>query len=112
MVLVVGTIPYMDLYTTCVGSNTRRSILRNAKMSKVINIADRTNDALMISPEQVLEQALEEVRSGTISKLMVITLDDSETNYDIGILQAGMRFNELLALTDITKNIIKEEMGY
>lgn len=81
-------------------------------MSKVINIADRTNDALMISPEQVLEQALEEVRSGTISKLMVITLDDSETNYDIGILQAGMRFNELLALTDITKNIIKEEMGY
>jgi hypothetical protein len=85
-------------------------------MSKVINIGSKTNDGTMQSPTQALQDAMEAVgKSGAFEKgkkVLILALDDTEENYSISFIQAGMKMSDCNNLCDIAKALFKEEMGY
>ena len=79
-------------------------------------MARATNNAALASPKEVLEEALDCVgkegplKNGT--KIVIMCLDDTSGDYDVGFLQAGMRMSECLALADVAKVVFMEEMGF
>ena len=85
-------------------------------MGRTINLGDSLNDARYTSPAQALNDALERIgEEGAFKKgkkLLIICLDDSEDDYYISWIQAGMRMSECVALCECTKSMFKEEMGY
>lgn len=74
-------------------------------MSDPVLMADHSNSARHISPEQVLEEALRRLRSGEwkASQLMVIALNNGDGEFDFDWLQAGMRTSEIVALLEVVK---------
>lgn len=83
-------------------------------MASVISLAEKSGNANHWTVEQMLEDLLEEVRSGrrTATKAVVLLLDDSGERYDIGYRNAGMRLSELVTLMDVAKTDVKKDMGY
>lgn len=69
-------------------------------MGKIINMSEKTNDSTFISPEQTLEEALDDLRSGrkNYQKLFIITLDDSDNKYNMGFYSAKLKATEIIAL--------------
>lgn len=81
----------------------------------VINLGEKTNNALHSSPESVLDDGLQRVMGGTWkdrSKVVVIALDDKDGDYNASWIQCGMKTSELLALFSIVQAMCLEEMGY
>lgn len=85
-------------------------------MEKVINLGQKTGIGTMQSPAQALQEALADIgKHGAFEKgkkLLILALDDTEENYSISFIQAGMRMSECNNLCDIAKALFKEEMGY
>lgn len=85
-------------------------------MSKIISMSERANNAKLTTPEQLLETALEEIRSGgqlsKVNKMIILHLDDTDCAYHVGFLQAGMLLTECNNLCDYAKTIIKGIMGF
>jgi len=85
-------------------------------MSDVISMAEHCNDGMLQSPLQILNEALDNVVNESHSfkgkKMVIIALDDSDDEYNISMIQAGMKNSEMVSLFDIAKGISKEEMGY
>lgn len=82
----------------------------------VIDLSKRTGLATMQSPKQALEQALEYIgEKGSFekgNKLLILGLDDTNENFSVSFVQAGMKMSECVALCEVAKTIFKEEMGY
>lgn len=83
-------------------------------MNDVILLGKTTCNALMISPEQVLAEVQRELKENTppLKKLIVITLNEADGHYDINWRQAGMKISEIIALLELAKHTMIEEMGY
>ncbi len=85
-------------------------------MGEVVNLGKKTRNAMMQSPSQALNDALESVgQYGAFEKgkkLLILALDDTEENYSISFIQAGMKMSDCNNLCDIAKALFKEEMGY
>ena len=84
---------------------------------KVVSFAQAIGDGTKHSPEMALNDALEDIVKGSGAfkngkKLIVICLDDTEDNYDISWIQAGMSMSECLALCDVAKARFLSQMGY
>jgi hypothetical protein len=82
--------------------------------TKLINLAEYADDARRWSVEQMLEHALEDVRSGkrTANKAVLLWLKDNEDSYDVGFIQAGMSAAEMLALAEVAKTLFLNQMQY
>ena len=82
----------------------------------VVELADVANNGCMWSPQQALNSALQDVgHRGAFKcgkRLLVLALDDSDGDYNISFVQAGMSMSECLALCEVAKTVFLAEMGY
>lgn len=82
----------------------------------VESMAKRVNNGMMQSPKAALEDALNSIgKKGSFKKgkkLVVLCLDDSDGQYKVSFIQAGMRMSECVALCDVSKSMFLDEMGY
>lgn len=85
-------------------------------MSDVIHMVDKSGCASHASVEKTLQDALDMVgKSGAFEhgkKILILCLDDTSDEYNVGFLQAGMKMSECNNLCDVAKAIFKSEMGY
>ena len=85
-------------------------------MDKVISMSERMNDGTLQTPRQALEDALEDIgKNGAFKegrKLLILSLDDTQDNYSVTFIQAGMRMSECMALCEVSKTIFLKEMEY
>ena len=84
---------------------------------KVISMAEKMDDALLWSPKQALEDALSDVgvRGGAFKdckKILILALDETDGQYHINYIQAGMKSSECMALCEASKTIFLREMNY
>jgi hypothetical protein len=80
-------------------------------MSKVISMADKSGDARLWDVEQMLQNALHDVRSGNrpTKKALILFLDD-ESDYLVGFSQCGMTTGESILLCELGKDRLKQEI--
>jgi hypothetical protein len=82
----------------------------------VINLGKVTGNGTLQSPEDALRDALDAVgKKGAFEKgkkVIILALDDTEENYGVSFIQAGMKMSECNNLCDIAKSLFKEKMGY
>ena len=82
----------------------------------VISMANVVGDGAFHTPEQALQEALRDIgRHGAFKdgkKLLILALDDTEGDYDISFIQAGMKMSECLALCEVSKTLFLTEMNY
>lgn len=79
----------------------------------VIRMANAVQDAKFWSVEQMLEDALDEVRAGKRpGKAVVVWVDDSAKQFHVGWSQAGLNTHELIAALEIAKVLFLQEMHY
>jgi hypothetical protein len=83
-------------------------------MTKIISLAERTKDGTRWTVEDMLEDALNDIRAGRrlCNKAIVVFLDNTGDAYGISYAQAGMKCSEIVALLDIAKTDIKRDMGF
>ena len=82
---------------------------------KVIRLADAANSGTHRSPENMLEEALKEVREGQWAarkRMLVITVDEEDDSYVVNWMQAGMKMSQCVALCEVAKVKFLTEMNY
>lgn len=84
--------------------------------TKVTRMADRSGKGSHSSIEDALTDALDFVgKKGAFEKgkkVLILALDDTQDNYSISFVQAGMKMSECNNLCDVAKEVFKDEMGY
>jgi len=85
-------------------------------MSNIKSMGEFASNAMMVSPEAALKDALNDIgKNGSFEKgkkLLILCLDDSDDQYQVSWIQAGMKMSECLTLCDIGKTLFLDEMGY
>ena len=85
---------------------------------KIVSLGNYSDNALMITPEQCLQDCLDTDigKRGAFKKgkkLVIIVLDDTDDkNYFTNFCQAGMKYSEMVALMEVMKSYLLKEMGY
>jgi len=83
--------------------------------NKLILLSEETSRGDLRSPADMLSEALDDHTSGEMSdntKAMVLSLDNQNGEYNVTWYQAGMKCSEMLALLEVAKTKILQEMGY
>lgn len=72
--------------------------------AKITKLKDITNAAFQFTPEQVLEQTLDEYKAEELKgrKLLILSLDDTE-GYRVVVKTAGMDYFEAHQLIEFVK---------
>jgi len=85
-------------------------------MSNVESMASKANNGTMQTPEDALKDALSSIgKEGSFKegkKLLILSLDETDGDYAISFIQAGMKMSECLTLCDIAKIVFLEQMNY
>ena len=85
-------------------------------MVDVVSMARAASNGTMQTPEQALQDALNDIgKNGAFKngkKLLILALDESDEKYQISWIQAGMKMSQCVALCEIAKSLFKEDMGY
>jgi hypothetical protein len=85
---------------------------------KVTKLADKSNNGFMSTPEDVLNDAIKEyqdAKRGAFEKgkkVLVLALDDTDGNFSVNFIQAGMTMSQCIALCEVAKAIFLTEMEY
>ncbi len=84
--------------------------------NNVVSMADAACDGTLWSQRQALECALEDVgKNGAFKKgkkLLIFALDESDGDYSVSFVQAGMKMSECVALCEVAKSVFLREMNY
>ncbi len=77
-------------------------------------LADEKSDSNSWSVEQMLASALSDIQKGerAATKAIVLFLDDSDEQYNVGFNQSGFRMSEAIALIEVAKITFLREMGH
>lgn len=80
----------------------------------ISRISDHVGESRFVSREDVLERALEEVRSGHQkgTKAMVVFLNDEDDLFDVRVLNAKIETPDVLAVAQIITTLCLQDMGY
>lgn len=82
----------------------------------VTRLSDYACNGMMVTPEQALTDALESIgKRGAFEKgkkILILGLDDTDENFNISFIQAGMRMSECVAVCSCAKSLFKREMNY
>jgi hypothetical protein len=82
----------------------------------IISLSKKTGDAFMQSPEGALKDALKETGLGGCfegrKKILILSLDDAEDEYNVTFLQAGMTMSQCVSVCEVAKAIFLKEMNY
>ena len=81
---------------------------------KVSYLSQKTTDGSRWTVEQMLTEALAEVaeQRTTPTKALVLFLDDTDGQYDVGFRQSGLTMSQALALTHVVQSVLLREIGY
>jgi hypothetical protein len=88
---------------------------RERMTDKIISLAQHANSALHRNPEQMLLEALKEVREGAWTnnhKMLILTVDEENDSYRLNWMQTGMRMSQCIAMCEVGKAKFMTEMGY
>lgn len=83
-----------------------------------ISLAERFNDARLITPEQTLQNALGDIgKDGALKngkKILILAVDQGpdKDQYDLSWYQAGMCMSECIALLRVAENRFLREMRF
>lgn len=80
-------------------------------MAEVTFMADHTGDGTRIAPDDMLREAAREWE-GEVDKALAIGLVSVDGQYQVYWRQSGCRVSELVALLEVTKRLLLEDMGY
>lgn len=68
---------------------------------------------------RVLEDALHEITEAhrgafnkNCTKLLVLAIDDSDGNFQVSFIQAGMKMSECVSVCEVAKMVFLEQMNY
>ena len=82
----------------------------------ILSLSEHTNDATMRSVEDALQDAINCIgKEGSFvngKKVLILALDDTDGEYKITFIQAGLKMSECLGLCEVSKAIFLEQMGY
>lgn len=84
----------------------------------VINLGEAANSATFVTPIAALEDALKEFKKAQPvggfagKKLLILAVDDSDGDYCVGFIQAGMKMSECVSLCEVSKAIFLRHMEY
>jgi len=85
-------------------------------MDNVKQISSKSGDGTMMDIKGALHDALQHVgEKGSFKngkKILILALDDTEENYCISFIQAGMKMSECISLCETAKTIFLSEMNY
>ena len=81
---------------------------------KVSYLSHKAADGSRWTVEQMLTEALAEVaeQRTTPTKALVLFLDDTDGQYDVGFRQSGLTMSQALALAHVAQSVLLREMGY
>jgi len=82
---------------------------------KLILLSEETSRGDLRSPTTMLAEALDDHVSGDMAdntKAMVLSLYNKDGEYNVSWYQAGMKCSEMLALLEVAKVKILQDMGY
>ena len=81
---------------------------------KITNLVEKTHSNDMWSIPQMLRAAADEIEQGKepCTRAMVLTLNDPEQVYQTCYYAANISASQMLALLEVTKSRLLEEMGY
>ena len=74
-------------------------------MSNIVRLATVKEDCRLITPEQTLVDALEDIRSGKrkCNKMLICMLDSENEGYSTSFYAANVRASEAIALLEVVK---------
>jgi len=85
-------------------------------MGKVIDMSEHSDDCALRSVESALTDAIECIgKKGAFingKKVLILALDDTDGEYNITFIRAGMKDSESATLCEIAKSIFLTQMGY
>lgn len=87
-------------------------------MTNIIDIGKKLNDAGYTSPKQALEEAilsLGKEGEGAFykgNKLVILCLDDTDGQYHVTYINAGMKMSQCVSVCEVAKQIFLKEMNY
>jgi len=85
-------------------------------MKGVTKMIDKTNNAFMHTIEDALNDAIKSVgKEGAFKdgkKVLILALDETDSNYSISFIQAGLKMSECVGLCETAKTIFLSEMNY
>lgn len=83
-------------------------------MSKISYIAAKKCDGALWSVKDMLQDAISDpqIIDGTFNKALLIKLDDKNNAYTVGFSQSEMSMSQCLALIEVVRSVILNEMGY
>lgn len=88
-------------------------------MSDVINLSKETNNGMLRTPEQMLEEALNIVRDPDdnsnfkhADKMLIISVNTENDTYALNWMQAGMKMSECITACEIAKLRFASEMEH
>lgn len=81
-------------------------------MSEVVSLADVKNDNRLLTAEQLLENALRDLRSGVLEadKLLLLTLSEDVGFYDPGFYACNMSASEMITLCTRSIHLFNKQM--
>jgi len=85
-------------------------------MGKVIDMSEHSNDGVLRSVESALNDAIECIgKEGAFingKKVLILALDDTDGEYKVTWIQAGMKMSQCMALSAVAQKLFIDEMGY
>jgi hypothetical protein len=87
-------------------------------MTEVTSLGARraveAGDNRLWTPVECLHDVIREIENGTVSAngVLVLHLTKTDTTFDVGYSSSNIKSSEMLAMLEIAKQVILEEMGY
>lgn len=82
----------------------------------VISLAKKTDSAAFVSVEDALKEALADIgKNGAFKngkKVLILAIDDTNENFDVSFIQAGMKMSQCVTVCEVAKTIFLRSMGY
>ena len=91
--------------------NENNDLKKTMKSIKLVNLADRDEDAKRLTPADLLKSVLKEYEDGEIegTKIMIVCLDDTQDNdYRVYRRMGGIHGNEARSLLDAAIYLINQ----
>lgn len=78
------------------------------EITKLVKLKDRDADAKRFTPQDALQTVMDEYNSGKLkgTKIVIVSLDDANDDYNIDKTMAGMHGAETVALLEAAKYTI------
>lgn len=83
---------------------------------KIITLAEKSGNGKNWSIEDALKSAIDDIgKNGALKngkKVLILALDDTDKNFSVSFIQAGLNMSQCLTVCEVAKTIFLQQMGY